>query len=116
MTEAQARKELQKLYDRIPAFRCIPGCTDCCGPVPFSRLEWQRIPDKRAGDASLTCPYARNGHCEIYDRRPFICRLMGATSDPKLRCPHGCGPDRPLPPSQAAKLTLRYHRLILTGF
>ncbi|MFW6179744.1 MAG: YkgJ family cysteine cluster protein [Desulfohalobiaceae bacterium] len=116
MTEDQARQELQRLYDRIPSFRCMPGCTDCCGPVPFSRLEWQRVLDKRTGDASLTCPYARGGQCEIYDQRPFICRLMGATSDPKLKCPRGCGPNKPLSARQAHRLTIRYYKLLQAGF
>jgi len=35
----QERRELKRLYSRIPTFKCVEGCTDCCGPVPVSREE-----------------------------------------------------------------------------
>lgn len=28
------------LYAMIPSFKCKEGCTECCGPVPFS--DWER--------------------------------------------------------------------------
>jgi uncharacterized protein len=39
MKPKQERRRLRELYAQIPRFECIPGCTDCCGPVPASREE-----------------------------------------------------------------------------
>jgi uncharacterized protein len=41
----QERRELRRLYSRIPTFKCIEGCTDCCGPVPASREERKAAPE-----------------------------------------------------------------------
>lgn len=36
---------------------------------------------------SLTCPYSmKNGNCEIYDKRPLVCRLFGAVA--RMTCPY----------------------------
>lgn len=83
--------ELKKLHDQIPSFKCIKGCTDCCGPVFMTELElsligFQRIPH------STKCPYAQKGGCSIYDRRPIICRLFGVVNDKFLTCSFGKGP------------------------
>lgn len=100
---------LASLYSAIPTFECKPGCTDCCGPVPFSRAEWQAVKVKKHHRRGcLDCPYSKGGACEIYEQRPFICRLFGATEDPKLACPHGCKPEKPLAVAEADALTRRY--------
>ena len=105
--------DYQELYNAIPTFRCKPGCHDCCGPVPFSKWEWDSVADKRKGNANLTCPYVNEqGRCDIYDQRPFLWRIFGATDDPMLRCPHGCGPDKPLSAQEANELTDRYIELM----
>lgn len=84
------------LYSKIPSFGCKPGCTDCCGPIMFSKWEWDQVNDKRQVTLkdikTLTCPYAVKGKCEIYGQRPLICRLFGAVDTPHLTCPHGCRP------------------------
>jgi uncharacterized protein len=99
----------QQLYDRIPKFECKKNCTDCCGPVPFSKWEWSRVKDKRKG-TGLTCPYAVNGRCEIYDKRPLICRLFGTVED--LRCPHGQRPKKLLTKEEAYEILIEYSELI----
>lgn len=102
----------QQLYDKIPSFKCKPGCTDCCGPVPFSKWEWDRVSDKRHATPehikTLTCPYAVNGRCEIYEQRPLICRLFGAVDAPLMTCPHGCGPVGKLTDEQAREMMRIY--------
>jgi uncharacterized protein len=40
----QERKELKRLYSKIPTFKCVEGCSDCCGPVPASRQERKKAP------------------------------------------------------------------------
>jgi hypothetical protein len=115
--------DVTPLYDRIPAFRCKPGCGDCCGVVPWSENEWAKVADRappgtttiKADDAiiptrpgSSVCPFFSSG-CTVYNDRPFMCRLFGAVRDPRLRCPHGCGPTHPLSAAKALKMTRQYY-------
>lgn len=99
-------KKLTKLYKKIPKFTCIEGCTDCCGPVPWSKSEWEAIKDKRSA-VGINCPYANNG-CDIYDQRPFMCRLFGASDHPLLTCHRGCGPEKKLSDHETRRLTSQY--------
>jgi uncharacterized protein len=102
--------KLRALYAEIPAMTCKPGCTDCCGPVPFAKAEWDAIKDKREA-SSIDCPYSLTGRCDIYTDRPFLCRLFGTADDPHLTCPHGCQPVKRLTQQQAAFLMRRYRNL-----
>ncbi len=70
---------IKRLRRAIPqTVGCKPGCTECCGPVPFSRWEWMHLRDKRnePGPGGM-CPYIENGRCAIYSERPIICRAFG---------------------------------------
>ncbi len=108
----QATGEIhERLYSKIPAFQCRPGCTDCCGPVPFSKWEWSRIKNKRLA-MGIKCPYARDGKCEIYEQRPLICRLYGAVEDVRLTCPYGCKPEVKLTKAEADKIMREYFRIM----
>jgi Fe-S-cluster containining protein len=114
--------QIQKIAERIPAFECIPGCTDCCGPVPFSPSEWEAVPDKRpmpstdlgeilAGlyqGGAAKCSYASEAGCAIYAHRPLMCRLFGTVED--LRCPHGKRPDDLLTAMQGKTILRHYVR------
>lgn len=87
--------------NRIPAFECIPGCHDCCGPVTTSSEEMARLPVKSAAEhdaalADLSCPHLRDKGCGVYAERPLICRLFGTT--PQLVCPHGRRPAEMIEP------------------
>lgn len=87
--------KLLQLRERIPSFRCIVGCHDCCGPVTASSEEMARLPVKSeaahaAALAELSCPYLGKHGCEVYHERPLICRLYGTT--PRLLCPNGQRP------------------------
>ena len=95
------KQTLDEIRSRIPRFKCKEGCHDCCGPVPFSKEEWDRINDKREA-TSLTCPYLGAKGCDIYEERPIMCRLFGVVED--LLCPHGCRPVGFLSRSQARKI------------
>lgn len=115
-------RALRLAYRDIPAMACRPGCSDCCGIVPWSKAELDRVADRMPPDAVVTevrgqtvvvsernplqCPFiAPGGGCSIYDHRPFMCRLFGtAPSVPHLRCPHGCRPARALTAAQAARM------------
>ena len=88
-------RKLRDLREQIPAFACVAGCHDCCGPVTASSEEMSRLPRKAdnvrdAALADLSCPHLGEHGCEVYDERPLICRLFGTT--PRLACPRGVGP------------------------
>lgn len=112
-----ASSKLAELYRAIPSFDCKPGCSDCCGPVPMAKPEWQaiKLAKRAAGQDCLTCAYLVDGACSVYQDRPFLCRLFGATTDAKMACPHGCGPANPLSQKQASILTGRYAKLMGTS-
>lgn len=109
MTEKDAKAHRQ-LYAKIPQFRCIEGCTDCCGPVPWSRYELEMAglsaPPPELQDKQ--CPFGLKGGCDIHERRPLMCRLFGTVED--LRCPHGRGPLRLLSVEEGHAIVRRYKR------
>lgn len=104
-------KKLIGIYSQIPTFTCKVGCTGCCGPVPWAKEEWDKITDKRVA-TDIHCPYSGKGYCEVYADRPFVCRIFGATLDPRLKCPYGCAPKKPLTIKQTNKLSAVYFKLM----
>lgn len=117
-------RALRMLYRELPAMACRPGCSDCCGPVPWSPAEWARVADEpaaltarrvpmdnatvAAAPDQLKCPFATAEGCSVYDRRPFICRLFGTAKDVRLTCPHGCGPRKKISAERAASMRHSY--------
>lgn len=88
-------RKIDALRQRIPSFKCIVGCHDCCGPVTASSEEVARLPTRtdaehEAALAELNCVYLGKHGCEVYHERPLICRLFGTT--PRLACPNGMRP------------------------
>lgn len=104
-------KRHARLYKKIPAFECIEGCTDCCGPVPWTAYELERAglaaPPPERDDRR--CVFSLGGRCEIHDRRPFMCRLFGTVGD--LKCPHGRGPLRLMHSEDGHQLVRKYKLL-----
>lgn len=101
---AERRARIAELYAQIPSVACQRLCQHSCGPVEMSLLERGRI--NRSGRVHLPLlmdipPALRllghcaaldgDGSCSVYDLRPVICRLWGASED--LPCPHGCEPE-----------------------
>lgn len=89
-------RKIRFFRKHIPAFECLPGCHDCCGPVTTSPEEMARLPVKSAAQhnaalAELNCVHLGKNGCEVYAERPLICRLFGTT--PKLVCPRGQRPE-----------------------
>jgi len=94
-------RTVERLRRHIPAFECVPGCHDCCGPVTASSEEMSRLPRKSAAQhdaalAALSCVHLGPQGCTVYDERPLICRLFGTT--PSLPCPNGRGPQAMIDP------------------
>jgi hypothetical protein len=48
------------------------------------------------------CPALHEGRCRVYDDRPTICRLWGATES--MPCPHGCTPEDALSQPESHEL------------
>ncbi|OYY95493.1 MAG: zinc/iron-chelating domain-containing protein [Hydrogenophilales bacterium 28-61-23] len=93
--------KIRFLRRHIPAFECVPGCHDCCGPVTASSEEMARLPAKSdtehaAALAALSCPHLGEKGCRVYAERPLICRLFGTT--PRLACPNGKHPEAMIDP------------------
>lgn len=115
---------LKNWHKQIPAMSCEPGCRECCeGDARAMTLhEWREIrhPGKYArGVAIAACPFLGDFGCEIYQRRPLICRLFGAVApdDPALAdlegnfpiaCPRSCKPTAPLSLAAALKIQISY--------
>jgi Fe-S-cluster containining protein len=102
-------KTIKYLRKQIPLFKCKKGCTDCCGPVPFSQWEWDQVANQKAA-VDLTCPYATKDGCEIYEQRPILCRLFGTVS--KMKCPYGCGPNKMLSRKKEKEIMSKYMQII----
>ena len=88
-------EKIEDLRQRIPSFKCIVGCHDCCGPVTASSEEVGRLPIKTEAEhdaalADYNCVYLGKLGCEVYHERPLICRLFSTT--PRLACPNGKRP------------------------
>lgn len=94
------------LYDQVPDVGCKGLCQSACGPIDMAPREGARL--RAAGveipattrrhillhvTGKYSCPALdADGRCEVYAKRPMICRLWGATET--LRCPYGCAPER----------------------
>ena len=117
-------RRLTSWHRQIPVMTCEPGCRDCCEGDARAMLltEWREIrhPGKYARGPALTaCPFLGESGCEIYARRPLICRLFGtvAPDDPALveldgtfpiSCPRGHCPEAPLPLAAALRMQVEY--------
>jgi uncharacterized protein len=115
---------LKTWHKQIPAMSCEPGCRECCEGDARAMIlaEWREIrhPGKYArGPALAACQFLGEFGCEIYARRPLICRLFGAVApdDPALAelagtfpisCPRGHHPEAPLPLAAALKIQVDY--------
>lgn len=114
-------RRLDALYAELPdAMGCKGKCVASCGSVAMTAPEQQRIrargvrvPRARVfGDAG--CPALVDGRCSVYDIRPLICRLWGASDH--LPCPFGCVPDGGrLTAEQTQQLMARYKAITAAG-
>jgi len=100
--------KIDALLSAIPTFQCKEGCTDCCGPVELSRLEYTRCIQASGRSAEdikqqmqnnlkqgiYACPLldTETKKCSVYEVRPAICRLFGVVRG-QLICPHGYAPE-----------------------
>lgn len=120
----EASAKVRALWDELPQIRCQGKCHETCGSIPVVDAELplfkkalkgplkhtfpipnpgrqdhngNTIPEGVliCGDKDLTCPaLTEDMRCGIHKDRPLICRLYGLVDNDKMRCPHGCIPER----------------------
>lgn len=85
----------------LPPMQCDDGCGECCGMVPVTETEFQRVAryvkehgivpvehdGKNGTEAYGTCPCFIDGKCAVYPVRPKICVVFGHAED--LPCARG---------------------------
>lgn len=104
----RADAALQQLYDQVPDVGCKGLCGNYCCPVDGGARERARmaragypmpppaerlrmITESRGGRTTARCSaLTDDGRCAVYELRPMVCRLWGASE--ALPCPHGCRP------------------------
>lgn len=107
--EKEEKTPLQKLYDRIPSFKCIEGCYECCD----NHIQYAKEEADRVGGFNYTermCPHMKNGGCSVHPNRAFICRIYG--SSVLMPCPYGCGPEKPLSKEETLELVREFVRIM----
>ena len=112
------------IYKAIPTSTCPSNCGECCGMVYPSLAEitniktWLKLHHREYTDFNQTegldCPYLKTDKsCSIYPVRPYLCRIMGVSSDWRLDCPkHQCISKAKLNYSQTSYL---YKQVYLHG-
>lgn len=116
---------LRALYARVPGIACKRLCGDAyCGPIVMTELELAVLTTSTPAPADVepfgpgtviigdgngsylgaACPlYDPSADaCTAYQDRPLVCRLWGVVA--KLRCPHGCRPERVLTDAEVAAM------------
>jgi len=110
MTEGEAFKRLDQIYRMLPNIECKRKCRESCGIIAMSPLEFHRMQKARPFEQKVlsaadqfVCPQLNiMGDCNVHPVRPIVCRLFGLVE--KMRCPHGCVPDRWVPDYDAGKI------------
>lgn len=114
--------KLENVYRQIPRSTCEAECGECCG-ILFPSLaelrnikEWCEKHSVKYKDfhmnVGMDCPYlSEKKECTIYSVRPFLCRILGVSTD--LPCPMGkCTPSKILNHPQSSAL---YTAIYLRG-
>jgi hypothetical protein len=77
----------------FPPMQCDDGCGDCCGVVPVTKTQLERvrryvkehgIVPRAQGE---TCPLYLGGRCSVYPVRPPVCVAYGHSA--RLPCSRG---------------------------
>ena len=112
-------EKLTELYKKIPEVDCPYGCTKCCGPVPLSKSEAAVLGKTELmtnwDKETMNCEFmSKDGtRCDVYEDRPFICRIFGCESEGIYRCPVVCHRPTPLTEHDALLLTEEYFNIIM---
>lgn len=91
---------------------CKGLCSDRCGAIPCSSLERKQLEARGkpfGTNGQMVCTMLKGTRCTAYSVRPLICRVWGTTE--KLRCPHGCEPERWLSEQEFNELAQEMQKL-----
>lgn len=96
-------EQIRKLYEKIPPSKCKDGCFRCCiNTVQFLRSEEHAMGGYRYDGQ---CSHLKEGKCSVYENRPLVCRLFGASI--LLQC-EDCTPRRYLTEQETAEILRAY--------
>ena len=98
---------LQELYSRIPHTECRAGCFKCCiNSIQMSDSEREAI---GGYEWKGKCPKLDDqGRCAVYDKRPLVCRLYGAS---ELLVCDGCVCGEPLSEKETESILKDYRKI-----
>lgn len=98
--------DYEKIYKKIPASKCKDGCFECC----INMIQFHPDEEKNMGGYNYNdkCPHLINGKCNIYTKRPFVCRIYGSSEI--LACKE-CIPDKVLSKDETMALFHEYAEL-----
>lgn len=94
-------EKLNQLYSRVPRVKCQGHCASFCSAIGYESIEKMNIEEKHGqmpigfenpidNGKTIRCgSLTSDNRCNIYDTRPMICRMFGA-SQMMLQCPIGC--------------------------
>lgn len=113
-------RTFEELYALIPSPRgCTGQCAESCGPIGFSTEEGRRLEAAGCHIPNIhereilrveTCPALVDGRCSVYEARPALCRVWGA-SEP-MPCPFlGCSVLDPLTTEETEAVSWRAFEL-----
>lgn len=104
-------RTIDELRALIPLLECPQGCSACCGHVPWSRVEWEMLPEKFRRQHTIhtpKCPFVdrKNGRCSVWEYRPLTCRMFGVSE--LFLCPMGVKPKEFLSLSDTELISREY--------
>ncbi len=94
-------KSLNEIYQKVPRVKCQGHCAPFCSAIGYESIEKMNIEEKHSqfpsgfenptdNGQTIRCgSLSSENRCTIYDERPMICRLFGATQM-MMQCPVGC--------------------------
>jgi Fe-S-cluster containining protein len=111
----------EALYGLIPDNDCTGRCWPSCSIIPAAPREVEKMVEASGGKPFghrdvITCDYlTEDQRCSVYEARPFICRLYGASGE--LPCDYGCAlPAGALTKAEAEAARTRYYELAQNVF
>jgi Fe-S-cluster containining protein len=102
--------EIQKLYLKITKSSCKNGCFECCtNIVQFAKEEAERVGEyKYDGACAFLIEMNGNKKCGVYENRPMVCRIYGASEI--MKC-EGCEPERFLNEAETRAIIKEYAKI-----
>ncbi len=105
---------LEELYAAIPPTACKGLCWETCIEGVRAHPDELAAMRKLAGNRPIpslgrgACKYLTVEHrCAVYEARPLVCRMYGATTHPMIACHHGCT-EEPLDALTSTGLLVEY--------